>query len=199
MKPRSSDCSTNLDLSVQCALFLIKLIIIVWEHLQVVESKLLLYAFLEGAALLQGERVRLGNDRDDVDNIRELLQYNNIDRLQGVAGGLDEEEAAVDTGILDISLSLSSKFLSEVCGVLVLNILYDRVPASLVVDLVTVTRGINNVQPQADTVFLDDVRHSLDLGGRAHWLIGSQSSLRVDQVRCKDRVDQSRLAEAGLS
>lgn len=146
------------------------------------ESKLLLYAFLECAALLEGERIRLGNDWDDIDNVRELLQDNNIDRLERVARGLDEEEAAVDAGILDISLSLSSKLLPEVCRVLVLDVLHNWVPASLVVYLVTVTRGINNVQPQADTVLLDNVRNGLDLGGRAHWLIRGESSLGVDQV-----------------
>ena len=177
MKSRITGCSTNLDLGVQSTLLLIKLIVVIWEHLQVVERKLLLYAFLEGTALLQGERVGLSNDWDDIDDIRKLLQDNDIDWLQSVTRRLDKEEAAVDTGILDISLSLGSKFLSEVCGVLVLDVLDDWVPASLVVDLVTVPRGINNVQPQADTIFLDDVRHSLDLSGRTHWLIGSESSL----------------------
>jgi hypothetical protein len=43
------------------------------------------------------------------------------------------------------------------------------------------------------------VRNGLDLGGRAHWLIRGKSSLRVDQVRRKDRVDESRLSEASLS
>ena len=74
-----------------------------------------------------------------------------------MTGGLDKEETAVDTGILDISLSLSSKLLSEVCRVLVLDVLDDWVPASLVVNLVTVPRGINNVQSQANPIFLDDV------------------------------------------
>jgi hypothetical protein len=45
---------TNLDLSIQSSLLLIKFIIIVWEHLQVVESKLLLYALFECASLLEG-------------------------------------------------------------------------------------------------------------------------------------------------
>lgn len=116
-----------------------------------------------------------------------------------MAGGLDEEKAAVDAGILDVSFSLGGKLFSEVCRVLVLDILDDWVPASLVVHLVSVSRGINNVQPQADTVLLDDVRNGLDLGGRAHWLIRGKSSLRVDQVRRKDRVDESRLSEASLS
>ena len=60
---------TNLDLSIQGALLLVELIIVVWVHLQVVESKLLLYALLEGASLLKSQRIRLGNDWDNIDNI----------------------------------------------------------------------------------------------------------------------------------
>lgn len=46
-----------------------------------------------------------------------------------MTGGLDEEQAAVDTGILDVALTLSSKLLAKVCGVLILDILDNRVPA----------------------------------------------------------------------
>jgi hypothetical protein len=74
-----------------------------------------------------------------------------------MARRLDEEEAAVDTGILDISLTLSCELLSEICGVLILNVLDNRIPASVIVDLITITRGIDNVQPQTNTILLDDV------------------------------------------
>ena len=74
-----------------------------------------------------------------------------------MARRLDEEQAAVDTGVLDISLTLSCELLSEVCGVLVLDVLDDWIPASVVVDLITITRGIDNVQPQTNTILLDDV------------------------------------------
>jgi hypothetical protein len=70
---------------------------------------------------------------------------------------LDEEEAAVDTGVLDISLTLSCELLSKICGVLVLNVLDNWIPASVIVDLITITRGIDNVQPQTNTILLDDV------------------------------------------
>lgn len=46
-----------------------------------------------------------------------------------MAGGLDEEQAAVDTGILDVALTLSSEFLAQVGGVLILDILDNGVPA----------------------------------------------------------------------
>lgn len=43
------------------------------------------------------------------------------------------------------------------------------------------------------------VRDGLDFGSRANRLIGSQATLGVDQVRCKDGVDQSGLSETGLT
>lgn len=85
-----------------------------------------------------------------------------------MAGRLDEEQAAMNTSILDVTFTLSCKLLAKVCGVLILDILDDWVPASamlarnyladareeggivefipaIVVDLVTVTRGVDNV------------------------------------------------------
>ncbi len=106
-----------------------------------------------------------------------------------MTGGLDEEQAAVDTGILDISLTLGCELLSEVCRVLVLDVLDDWVPASIVVDLVTIAWGIDNVQPQTNSVFLDDVRDCLDFGGGSHRFVGGESSFRIDQVRRKDSVN----------
>lgn len=46
-----------------------------------------------------------------------------------MARGLDEEQAAVDTGVLDVSLTLRSELLAEVCRVLILDILDNGVPA----------------------------------------------------------------------
>lgn len=43
------------------------------------------------------------------------------------------------------------------------------------------------------------MRNSLDLGGRAHGLIGGETSLGVDQVGCEDGVDQSRFAQTSLT
>ena len=46
-----------------------------------------------------------------------------------MARGLDKEQAAVNAGILDVALTLSSEFLAEVCGVLILDVLDNGVPA----------------------------------------------------------------------
>ncbi len=126
--------ATNLDLSVNRTLLLILIIIVIGVHLEVVESEFLLDALLEFLSLLEGQRVGLGDNRYDIDNIRKLLQDDNVDGLQRVTGWLDEEQAAVDTSILDIPLALRRQLLSQVRGVLILDVLDDRVPAALVVD-----------------------------------------------------------------
>jgi len=190
---------TNLDLAVDGPLLLVELIVVIGVHLEVVESELLLDALLKLLALLQGEGIGLGNNGNDVDNVGELLQHDNVDRLKRVTRGLDEEEAAVDTGILDVALSLSSKLLAEVGGVLVLDVLDDGVPAAVVVDQITVARGIDNVQPETNTIFLDDVRNGLNLGGGADGLLGGESALGLDEVRGEDGVDEGRLAQTSLA
>jgi hypothetical protein len=177
-------------LRINGALLVIKLLVVVRVHLQVVERKLLLDTFLECLSLFKGERVSLGNDGDDIDNIRELLQDDNVDGLERMAGGLDEKQAAVDAGILDVALSLGGELLPQVCRVLVFDVLDDSIPAAVVVDQVAIPRSIDDVEPQSHTVLFDDVRNSLDLCCGPDWLIGQHAALRVDQVRSKDGVDQ---------
>ena len=75
---------THVDLPVDSPLLIIKLVVVVGVHLQVVESKLLLDTLLESLALLESEGISLSNDRNDIDHIRELLEHDNVDRLQGV-------------------------------------------------------------------------------------------------------------------
>lgn len=163
------------------------------------EGKLLLDALLEGLAFFQRKGVRLGNHGHHVDDIRQLLEDDNVDRLQRVARGLDEEEAAVDAGVLDVALTLGSEFLAEVGRVLVLDVLDDGVPAAVVVDHVAVAGGIDNVEAETDAILLDDVGNGLDLGGGSDRLVGLQTTLGVDEVGSEDGVDEGRLAEAGLA
>ena len=100
------------DCGVERTFFIIEFIVVIWVHLEVVECKFFLDALLEGSALFEGKRVGLGDHGNDIDDIGELLQNNNIDWFQGVTRGLDEEETAVDTGVLDVSVALRGKFLS---------------------------------------------------------------------------------------
>lgn len=163
------------------------------------EGKLLLDALLEGHALLEGQGVGLGNDRDDVDNVGQLLQNHNINGLQRVARGLDKEQAAVNASVLDVALALGGELLAKVRRVLVLDVFDDRVPAAVIVDQVAVSGSVDDVKPQADTVLLDDVRHGVNLGRGADHLLRVVPALALDQVRGEDGVDQGRLAQTGLA
>ena len=78
----------------------------------------------------------------------------------------------MDAGVLEVALALSGELFPEVCAVLVLNVLDNGIPAALIVDQVTVARSVDNVETQPDAIFLNDVRHSLDLGGTADGLFG---------------------------
>ena len=84
---------THLDLRVEGAFFLVQFIIIVRVHFDVVEgefgfnlrgkygAEICAYPLLEGLTFCEGEGVRFGNDGDDVDDIRQLLEDHNVDGL----------------------------------------------------------------------------------------------------------------------
>ena len=173
---------TYLDLGVHCRLLRIVLLILVGVHADVVECKLLLDAVLEQLPLLQGETISLGDDGNHVDSLAQLLEHNNVDWLQCVSSWCDEVQAAVDAGILDVSLTLSSQLLSQICAVLVLNVLDDRIPAAVIVDEIAIARSIDNVQAQAHAVLLNDMCDRVDFGGLTNWLVRCETTLAVDEV-----------------
>ena len=106
----------------------------------------------EGGSFFQRQRVGLGDDRHDVDDVRELLQHDNVDGLEAAEDGsdviwhclasqpenirvprrLDEEETAVDAGILHVAFSVRRELLAEICRVLVLDVLDNGIPAGRV-------------------------------------------------------------------
>lgn len=76
----TADC--NLDLCIHSALLIVEFVVVIRVHLEVMESKLLLDSRLELLAFFEGQRVGLRDDGHNVDNVRELLKDNNIDRFQ---------------------------------------------------------------------------------------------------------------------
>lgn len=98
-----SEGNDGLDLSVHSSLFRVILLVLVRVHPDVVEGELLLDAVLELLALLKGERVGLCNDWHNVDGLAQLLENDNIDGLETVAGGRNEVQTAVDAGVLDVA------------------------------------------------------------------------------------------------
>ena len=89
-----------------------------------------------------------------------------------MAGGVDEEETAVDTRVLDVPVTHRGELFTQVGAVLVFDVFNNGVPATsqngskhvcelceyplcvpvFVVDLVAVPRRVNNVQPELHTV-----------------------------------------------
>jgi hypothetical protein len=106
----------------------------------------------------------------------------------------------LETQFLDhLPLTLSGQFLPEVGGVLIFDVLDNRVPAAVVVDKITIAGSVNNVQAQSHTVLLNNVSDSLDLAGLSDGFCGRKATLGFDEVRREDGVDQGRLAETSLT
>lgn len=188
-----------LDLLIDGGLLVVVLFVLVGVEADVVESKLVSDPVLESLALLESQGIGLCNDGDDVDNLAQLLQDDYVDGLESVTCGLDEVETAVDAGILDVAIALSGELLAQVGGVLVLDVLDDGVPASVVVDQVAISGSVDNVQAQTNTVLLNDVGDGVDFCGGAGLLVGGETTLGVDQVRGEDGVDEGRLAQTSLT
>ena len=88
-----------------------------------------IHLLLERLPLLKREAVRLGDHGHDVDHLAELLHDNDVDRSKGVSGRVDEKQATVNSCVLDVAVTNGSELLAEVCAVLVLDVLDDRIPA----------------------------------------------------------------------
>jgi len=165
-----------LDGRIGCSLLIIQLFVVIGIHFQVVESELLLDALFESSAFLKRKGISLCDDRHDIDNIGELLQDHNVNWFEGVARRLNEEQAAVNPCVLNVSLSLRSELLSEIGTMLVLDVFHNGIPASIVVDQISVARSVNNVQAQADSILFDNVGDCLDLGSRMNGLVWAQTA-----------------------
>ena len=110
----NSEGNLGVDAGVGSAFFFVLLIVVIGIHAQIMESELFLNALFEGHALFEGEGVGFGDHWNDVDDVRELLQHDDVDRLKSMARWLDEEETAVNASILYIAFSLCGEFFSEV-------------------------------------------------------------------------------------
>ena len=82
---------------------------------------------------------------------------------------------------------------------LVLDVLDNGIPAAIIVNEIAVAGRIDDVEPQSDAVFLNDVGDGVDFGGLADGLRGLQPAFGVDEVGGEDGVDERRFAEAGLA
>ena len=163
------------------------------------ESKLLLNPILKQLPLLQRQTVRLRNHRNHIHRLAQLLQHHNINRLERVAGGGDEIQAAMDASVLNVALALRGELFAQVGAVLVLDVLDDGVPAAVVVDEVAVAGRVDDIETEAHAVLFNDVGNGVDFGGVSDGLVGRQAAFGFDEVGGEDGVDEGTLAETGLA
>jgi hypothetical protein len=78
----------------------------------------------------------------------------NVKRLQGMAGGLDEVDACVNSVIHDVH-SVDLVLGIKVGVKTLLNVIHNWSPRLIIVDKITEARGINNSQTQTNAILFN--------------------------------------------
>lgn len=177
--------ATHPDMLIEGSLFLIIVLVVNRVETNIMVLKLFPDSRLESNTLFQGKRVGLGNHRNNIDDLAQFFHNDNVNRTELMARGVDKEQAAVNARVLNVSIAHGGKLFAEVRAVLVLDVLDNRVPAanpswlrvtrkremylpSLIVDLVAVPGGINNVEFELDAILRNDYFRHLVRAARGH-------------------------------
>lgn len=154
---------------------------------------------LEVCNLLIGERIRLGNDGDQVDLGVEAAHNLDVEGLEGVAGRLDKENTGMNSVINNVH-SVDLVLGIEVGIVTLLNVFDDRAPGLVVVDEVTEAGGIDNGQAQTNASLLNIGTDRLDSDSLGNDVkTGSLALLGGVQRGVEKRVNKRRLAQTGFT
>lgn len=126
----------------------------------------------------------------------EALHDLDIQRLQRVAGGLNEEDAGMDAVVYNVD-AVDLVFSIEISIKALFDVVDNWTPRFVVVDKITKARGIDNGQPQADTGLLNIGADRLDSDGlRDDVEAGSLALLGWVKRRVEESVDKGRLSES---
>ena len=153
------------------------------------------YSLLELRNLLVRQGIGLGDHRDQVDLGVQPAHDLNVQRLEGVAGGLDEVDTGVDTVVNNVR-TVDLVFSLQVGIVSLLNVLYDRAPRIVVVHEITESRGVNHGQAKANAVLFNICADRLN--GHGLWddvVAGAGALLGGVERGVKKGVHKSRLSE----
>ena len=153
------------------------------------------YSLLEHSNLLVRQRIRLGNDRNQVDLGVQSAHDLDIQGLQGMAGGLDEVDACVDSVIHDVH-PVHLVLRLEVCVKALFNVLDDRAPRIVVVNEIAESWCVHHCQTETHSVLFNVCADRLD--GHSLWddvEAWALALLRRIQGRVEEGIDQSRLAQ----
>lgn len=198
---RTNNCERNHrpDLGVNLDFLIVRFFGIEGVEADVVVNEFRTNLLLEREPLFHRQTVRLRDNRHYVHNLAQLLQHDNVNRTQRMSRRIDEEQRAVNPSVLNVTISHRRQLFSEIRAVLVLDVFDDGVPAIVIIDLVTVSGRVDDVQPQPDTVFHDNMGNGMDFRCLANFVVRSEPPLRVNQVRREKRVDQGRLSQTSLT
>ena len=153
----------------------------------------------EGGNLIVRQGIGLGDDGDEVDLGMQTTHDLDIERFQGVTGRLDEVDARVDAIVDDVH-TIDLVLGVEIDVEPLIDVVDDGTPGLIVVDEITETGRVDDGQPKTDAVLLDVGAGGLDgdgLGDDVH--AGTGSLLGRVERGVEERVDQGRLAQAGLT
>jgi len=197
--PNDREGNHRPDLGVHLDFLIICFLGIEGIQANVVVDELSTNLLLECEPLFRRQAVRLCDNRHHVHDLAQLLQHDDVDCAQRVSRRVDKEQRAVNPSVLDVAVSHRRQLFSQIRAVLVLDVFDNRVPAVVIVDLISVTRRVNDVQPQPNTVFHDNMGDGVYFRCLSDIFIRSESTFRVNQVRREERVDQRRLSQTGLT
>ena len=127
------------------------------------------YASLEAGDLFIGKGVRLGDDGNQVDLVVKAAHNLDVERLQRVPSGLDEEDAGMDTVVHDVhAVDLILRI--KVGIVTLLNVVDNGPPRLVVVHEVAEAGCVDDGQTETDTGFLDIGTDGLDRDGLGYYV-----------------------------
>lgn len=129
----------------------------------------------------------------------ETLHDLNVERLERMAGGLDEENASMDAvvnNVHSVDLVLSVQVGIEA----LLDVVRDWSPGLVIVDKVAETRGINHGQTETDAGLLDIRTDGLDSDSLGE-NVETRSLALLGRVQrgVEQRVDKGRLSKTRLA
>ncbi len=157
------------------------------------------YPRLEALGFSGRERVRFGDDRDDVDLALERPHALDVQGLHAVAPRAHEVEAAVDAVVGDVA-AVEAALVAEELLELGVDVLDDGPEALGGVDGVAEAWRVHDGQAQFDAALLDLHRGRLDLdGGLGVGAGGVPGRLVLVEVRLEEAVDERGLAQARLA
>src|SRR5438309_565647 len=116
------------DAFIELNFFIIILVSIERIQTNIMVDQLLPDLHLELLSLVQCQAVTLRNDRNNVDNLTQLLHDDDVDWAKRMASGADKVKTAMYTRVLDVAVTHCSQLLAKIRRVLVFDVFNNGIP-----------------------------------------------------------------------